>query len=198
MEFTGKYAAIRKNFYKEVTKKFRPGENVYINGSFKQYKTEAGFRAALNKKFASQMALVDKIEATSVPLEATITVWYPERSNQARAKVEYSYMKNGSKHYGSLKGGPTGGWGYDKMSTALAEALNSSPEFLKILMDARARSKKLSYGVTLNNGKPFFPRYDGGVGTECYYAVFKECGYNVKYVRTGIKDSETYIITKRR
>lgn len=198
MEFGGKYATVRKNFYKEMTKKFTPGENVYINGQFKTYKTETGFRAAMKKKFATQMALVDKIEATGVPVEATLSVWYPERSQQARARVEYTYMKGGSLHRSSVTGGPTGGWGYDKMSTALAEALNKSPEFLKILMDARVRGKKLSYGVTLNRGKPFFPRYDGGVGTECYVTVLKECGYNVTYVRTGIKDSETYVIKKRR
>lgn len=193
MEFKGRYAKIRRDFYKEATSKFDP--NKFVGG--KRYKTESGYRKAQEKRFATVMANLDRIEATGTPIEATLSVWYPERSQQARAKVEYKYMKDGSVHRSSVTGGPTGGWGYDKMSTALAEALNKSPEFLKILLDARAKGKKLPYGVHLFNGEPYSPRWAGGVGTECFIDVLKACGYNVTYIRTGIKDSETYLVTKR-
>ena len=198
MQFTGKYAAIRKDFYKATQKKYTPSEGLFVNGRYVTYKTEAGFKAALSRVFANKMAYLDKIEDAGTVTNATMTVWYPARSYQARATIKYTYVKNGQKGYGSVSGGPTTGYGYDKMSTALAEALEKSPEFMKILMDARAKKKKLPYGVSLNIGKPYMPGWDGGVGTGCFMSVLKECGYDVKYIYTGIKDSETYEITFKR
>lgn len=192
-KFTGKYASIRKDFYKDsVGKKYDPNEKHWVGNKLVTYKTEAGFRNAMQKKFAKDMAKIDEIENAGYPAKGTMNAWYPARSHQAQATVSFS-TTTGS--YKDFHGGPTGGWGYDKMSTALADALNKSPEFMKLLMDARAKKKTLSYGVSLNAGKPFFPRWDGGVGIECYITVLKSLGYNVEWVYTAIKDSDTYTFT---
>ena len=67
-----------------------------------------------------------------------------------------------------------------------------NPEFLKLLFDARAKKKKLPYGVQLSNGGPWDPYWEGGVGIECHYDVLKAMGYEVKWVRTGIPDSQAF------
>ena len=197
--FTGKYASIRKNFWKDSQRKFEKNDQwVFVKGKSSYYKTERGYVQALKRKFNEEMKYLDKIESAGTITSATISIWFPSRSAQARANVSYTYIKGGNTHKASVSGGPTGGWGYDKLSAALADALNKSPEFMKILMDARARRKKLPYGVTLNSGKPFFPHWDGGVGVECHMDVLKASGYNVEYIRTGIKDSYTYKVTLKR
>lgn len=194
--FTGKYAGIRKDLYKGIMgQKYSPDARVYIGNQTKTYKTEKGFYTALAKKFSDEMAKVDAIEKAGLPVQGTFTAYYPARSYQARASVSF---KTSTGSYKTYEGGPTGGWGYDKMSSALAEAFNKSPEFLKILMDARARKKTLPYGVSLDNGKPRLPRWNGGVGTECFVSVLEACGYDVQYTHTGIPDSTSYTFTAKR
>lgn len=174
-QFTGRYAAIRKDFYKEAQKKYTPEEAKWTG-----YKTERGFRANLTKKFNDAMKQIDTIENAGYPAQATITVTF--RNHQARATLRY---RTTTGQFKVIEYGPTGGYGYDKESTAMAGCFNKSPEFLKILMDARARKKTLPYGVSLANGRPYLPYYDGGVGAECFSSVLKAMGYDCRYIPTA-------------
>ena len=189
-QFTGRYTEIRKAIYKDTLgKKYDPTAFVWRGSQKFYYKTEQGFRTAMKKAFDKKMAEIDAIENAGYPVSGTISVWYPNRSQQVRGTMSF---KDSNGRFHSVEGGPTGGWGYDKYSTVSAEMMNSRPEFLKLLMDARARKKTLPYGVSLNIGKPWFPHWDGGVGIECHYDVLKAMGYEVKWLRTGIPDSQTF------
>lgn len=188
-QFTGRYAGIRKDFYKESQKKYTPDEAKWTG-----YKTEKGFRANLVKEFNKKMAEIDKIEQAGYPKQATIVVTF-SKSHQAKAVLRYSTTDG---HHKVIEYGPTGGWGYDKESTAMAGCFNKSPEFLKLLMDARARGKTLPYGVSLNKGKPWLPYWDGGVGAGCHNDVMKASGYDVRYIPTADNMSVYEYTLKRR
>ena len=89
----------------------------------------------------------------------------------------------------SYHNGNASGWGYDKESAAVAEALNASPSVLKILynkeIDAltagRARREFIGYG----SGYGVLPYFEGGVGIESHHNIFKNCGYTFETVANG-------------
>lgn len=196
--FAGRYASIRKDIWKgTMGTKFNPkGEN--YAGRI-PYKTERGYYAAQKKIFDDYMKVIDKIETSSVPTHATLILTHGPRGTygmQWIAEIRYSYGKGGM-YGGRVQGDRTSGTGYDKLSTAFASALNKSPEFMKILLDARAKKKKLPYGVYLYNGKPYLPRYEGGVGMSSLNAVLKASGYEVKELPSS-DDTYVYEYTLKR
>lgn len=181
-KFVGKYASIRKDFYKDsVGKKYDPNDKRWVGGKLVAYKTEAGFRNAMQKKFAKDMAKIDEIETSGYPESATITIQF-SRSHQASAVLRYRTTQG---FYKTIESGSTHGWGYDKESTAMADCFNESPEFLKLLMDARAKKKDMHYGIRLNIGKPWLPYWDGGVGASSFNQGFRDMGYEVRDIPAG-------------
>lgn len=188
--FTGRYAELRKAIYKDTLgKKYDPTAFVWRGSQKFYYKTEQGFRTAMKREFDKKMAEIDAVEKAGYPVSGTISTWYPQRSYQVRGTL--SFMDSNGKFH-SVEGGPTSGGGYDKYSTVSARMMNSRPEFLKLLFDARAKKKTLPYGVQLRAGVPWYPYWEGGVGIECHYDVLKAMGYEVKWVRTGIPDSQAF------
>lgn len=77
------------------------------------------------------------------------------------------------------------GCGYDKESTAVAEALNQCNKILKILYDAKEKS--LAEGENISNvellgygsGYEELPRFEGGVGMSSILEIFRKRGYSV-------------------
>lgn len=203
-QFTGKYASIRKDFWKGSLGTKYPGEkDVYVgNHKWSKFKTEKGYYNAMAKKFSNEMAIIDKIENANLPLEATLTIDWKKGDMgawQAKANLNYNFINaNGQKDYKHLESNRTGGWGYDKASSASAVVLNASPQFMRILMDARAKKKKLPYGAQLKNGEPWFPYWEGGVGIECHNHILEVSGYDVKQVRTGRDDIQIYNYTLKK
>ena len=181
-KFVGKYASIRKDFYKDsVGKKYDPNDKRWVGGKLVAYKTEAGFRNAMQKKFAKDMAKIDEIENAGYPESATINVEF-SRNHQARAVLRY---KSTTGRYNTIESGSTHGWGYDKESTAMANCFNESPEFKKLLLDARVKKMKVHYGVYLEIGKPWLPYWDGGVGASSFNQGFRDMGYEVREIPAG-------------
>ncbi len=78
------------------------------------------------------------------------------------------------------KSGSIGGCGYDKLSTAIAEALNQSNEFLKqmYLLKEKNAGKKNGEVFGYGSGYGILPRLEGGVGVSCYPEIFKAIGFN--------------------
>ena len=181
-KFTGKYASIRKDFYKDTLgKKYDPNDKRWVGGKLVAYKTEAGFRNAMQKKFAKDMAKIDEIENAGYPESATLTVEF-SRNHQARGVLRY---KSTTGRYNTIESGSTHGWGYDKESTAMADCFNEAPEFLKLLMDLRAKKKDVHYGIQLCTGKPWLPFWDGGVGASSFNQGFRDMGYEVREIPAG-------------
>ena len=81
--------------------------------------------------------------------------------------------------YDSFVSGSISGYGYDKESTAIAEAFNQSEKLRGILYKNRDKiSGKYGY-----HKKSF--TLSGGVGSNCFWMIFKACGYDVKHVAYG-------------
>ena len=184
--FTGKYASIRKDVWKgTLGQKYKPDSEVFVNGKWNTYKTETGYYKAQEKVFQRKMRIIDKVENAPYPVQASIYIDWKKGSmgaQQARAKLSYAVPRaDGGLSYKTIEGTRTGGWGYDKESTASAEVFNQSP-FLKILYDARVKKKKLPYGAYLYEGSASLPKFAGGVGIECHNAIIKTAGYDVGYV----------------
>lgn len=89
--------------------------------------------------------------------------------------------------------GKASGCGYDKESAAVAEALNASPEALKIIYKYVDEGGALPYGAIVWAGLPSF---DGGVGVSCYRSIFEACGYEWRTVAIS-KTFNCYTIERR-
>ena len=77
------------------------------------------------------------------------------------------------------------GCGYDKESTVIADVLNDYLRYkLWNLQDAKADN--LPYGIHLSS-KPndWSPRFEGGIGTGCYYRMNECIGGEFKHVASG-------------
>ena len=188
--FTGKYAQIRKDLYKGYAqKKYDPARS--------KYKTEAGFYKAQANGFKKVMALIDKIESAGTLMEGQITIMWG--TSQATATLDYYYIgPDGRMESKTVSGTRTNGWGYDKESTAFANAAENSIEFMKILMDARAKKKDLGYGAALNAGKPFLPHFNGGVGMNSIWDSMEKAGYKFKRIPTYNEDIQKYEFSIKR
>ena len=86
----------------------------------------------------------------------------------------------GDNNYVKYQTRSIGGCGYDKLSTAIAEALNMSNEMKKVFYENC--EKVSSYGFSNNNDSITL---DGGVGVSCYYNIFNELGYEFNCVASG-------------
>jgi len=183
-QFTGKYASIRKDVYKgTLGQKFDPKTNNMVGR--KAYATENGYYKAQAKKFNDIMEEIDVIETTTLPTHATLTIKKAGKGmygTQWVGELRYTY---GNGYNAFVEGERTQGTGYDKLSTAFASALNKSPQFMKILMDARAKGKELPYGVYLRKGMPYLPSWEAGVGMNALNRVLSASGYEVRDFPTG-------------
>ena len=73
------------------------------------------------------------------------------------------------------------GCGYDKESTVISRAFN---DFLLYRLHKLARTcKKVPYGVHLPGA--YFPYFDGGIGTGCYFDIAKFIGGTFRRVASG-------------
>ena len=86
-----------------------------------------------------------------------------------------------------LVSGSVSGCGYDKESTAFADAINQSRAFRKMLFE---NSEKIAGEYGHSNGK-----FNGGVGTSCYYSIFEALGYKMSKVGSG-KWFDVYNVVK--
>lgn len=201
-QFAGRYASIRKAVWKDTLgSKYTPGKDQFVNGHWKSYKTEKGYYNAQAKAFEERMKQIDRIEDAGIPTNATIIIDRRKGSMgawQAKADLRYSYVKDGIALSRSIEGTRTGGVGYDKTSSAMANVLNKSPEFVRLLADARVKSKKLPYGADLYAGKPYLPAYSWGVGASSINAVLRALGYDVREHNVGDNTLYEYTLKRRR
>lgn len=100
---------------------------------------------------------------------------------------------------GNITEGKASGCGYDKESTAIADALNKNNDILKILYIAK--NKKMTIKNTNNHdllgygsGYGVLPYFEGGVGVSSLMNIFKKLGYNVQEYHA--RSSDFYTITK--
>ena len=172
-KFIGKYASIRKDFYKgTVGSAYFPGKD--------GYKTERGYYNAMEKKFKLAMVKLNTIEVISIPTRGSVTI-ERAKNGQCNAVLRYFYIDpSGKETFKTVRGNRTTGNGYDRLSAAYADALNESPQFMKILLDARAKGKAIPYGADLSKGEPWWPHYMGGIGVNSLNKILESAGYIVE------------------
>lgn len=94
--------------------------------------------------------------------------------------------------------GTASGCGYDKESAAIAEALNQSPEIMKLLYNikekhpAKAHRELFGYG----SGYGILPYFEGGVGVSCFESILNKCGFILTACNSG-KMFDCYQFTKK-
>jgi hypothetical protein len=105
--------------------------------------------------------------------------------------------------------GKASGCGYDKLSAAIASALNQDPAVLKMLYTAAEKAIEegkapqknntgcYTYRDTLGYGSGYsiLPYFEGGVGVSCFQSIFEKCGYNFK-VGASSRCFDSYSIYK--
>ena len=106
--------------------------------------------------------------------------------------------------------GHASGCGYDKESTAIAEAFNSSPSALRVLYElgedalTRGESPKsktaasgYSWGSCIGYGAGYdvLPYWEGGVGSDCFWRILEKAGYKIRKAGSG-KMFDCYTISR--
>lgn len=160
----------------------------------------------IEKSYNAKMALLDAVEAATMPEKIEISVeWTRSRTWGANPHVDlWVDDLQGFTH------GTASGCGYDKESTAIAEAAYNRASVIKILCELKEKalrkdasidkSKSACTGIDNRNavgygaGYGVIPRLDGGVGTGCFLSIFERAGYKTSQHHGRMSDY--YIITR--
>jgi hypothetical protein len=156
---------------------------------------------AMRKHRQGVMADLIRIDTAPTPHQIIIMVeWKKSQTwgSNPTATIDVYGERN---HYESFKSRSIGGCGYDKESTAIAEALNQSDGIIKLLYQAKndgyseennTNEKVLGYG----SGYGILPSFAGGVGTSCFERIFQRLGYDWERTASG-KTFDIWRITKK-
>lgn len=191
------YGVFRNCATKTVFKKFQDGELTEKEAksrTIEHIKKEA--LKSLNEKLNKILAVE---EAKSV---YSIDIYIDWKKSQTWGWCPRAYIKthlldaNKYNYYEKLEGYASG-WGYDKLSSSIASALNGSNAALKLLYEAEEkRLKNIKKGnnqtrrdfIGYGSGCGSLPYYEGGVGFESQYTIFKKLGYEIKITRDNQGD----------
>lgn len=95
--------------------------------------------------------------------------------------------------------GKASGCGYDKESAAIAEALNQDPAVMRELyaLADQALAEGVSYREFIGYGSGYniVPYFEGGVGSSCFWSIFKRMGFTVRCAGSG-KMFDCYTVEK--
>lgn len=101
---------------------------------------------------------------------------------------------------GEITEGKASGYGYDKESTAIADALNKNNSILKLLYNAK--NKKMTFKNNNNHellgygsGYGVLPYFEGGVGASSLMNIFRKLNYTITEQHT--EKNDFYTITKK-
>ena len=98
----------------------------------------------------------------------------------------------------SVSSSSVSGCGYDKESTAVAEALNQIDPLIKAMYRIKDKSPRVDNRVIFGYGSGYglLPRFEGGVGVSCYPAIFDKLGLKWESIAGG-KMFNVYLVTKK-
>jgi len=154
------------------------------------------------KQIEREVEQINAISAAGKLISAKISVEWKRSATWGANPTAEAWIrfinKDGQTDSIYLKSSSIGGCGYDKLSTAIAEALNQSNEVLKplyLLKNKNIEAKNhelIGYG----SGYGIKPKLEGGVGVSCYPAIFNKIGFDFKTVASG-KTYDVYEITKK-
>ena len=149
---------------------------------------------ALEKRDREIIARLNAIELSKPVTSAGITIQWkksPAWGYNPHCTINADYQN----YTGNVSG-----CGYDKRSAAMAEALNKCNGILLVLCD-RKEKRLADLGIHASNedclgygaGHSPIPCFEGGVGTNAFAAIFKECDYVLRHTFWG-KTLDTFIL----
>lgn len=149
------------------------------------------------KRLIKNLKIIDTIKNANQNVETiTINVDWVKNPTWGYNPHATIYTNNGETTEGKASG-----CGYDKESTAIAEALNKNNDILKLLYIAK--NKKMTLKNTNNHdilgygsGYGVLPYFEGGVGVSSLLNIFKKLNYNI--VEHHREKSDFYTITKNK
>ena len=151
------------------------------------------------RRYDMAMDKVDEVENAGIPMEATITIDWRKNSEggyDPRATMEYTYVgRDGKKRSRTIRSERVRGGGIEKRPIAIADALNQSPEFSRLIYDARENGKDAGAGVSLSRGRVDLPIYEGRAGDSAQERSLRRLGYDVDTVS---KTDTTEVVSIRR
>jgi len=162
---------------------------------FKNMSLESKLKA-IQKDLDKNIGRLQNIMNTDKDVESiNISVeWKASRTwgNNPTATAKVCYF-GGSCEY--FKSSSIGGCGYDKESTAIAEALNQSNAFLKRMYDTKAKRPNVQNSIIFGYGSGYgiLPSIEGGVGVSCYYRLIEKMKGKFSNVASG-KTFDVYSI----
>lgn len=133
------------------------------------------------KRFNKGLARVEQMEKLTSGVKSITLVYDFSRAGVCTATVDF-YLTDGRR---VTHTGKAGGWGYDKASSAVAEAFNKLPEMLKPLYDVKEASLQAGNPSAWSNeshiaygaGYGALPYYEGGVGMSTVDYLLKKIGF---------------------
>ena len=117
-----------------------------------------------------------------------------------KTSLGYQFKATLSDNIEKIEGKYTGGWGYDKLSSAIAEVLNEYLPLKELLYNYKEKYLFENKLIQANNHEIFgygsgygiLPYFEGGVGVSSYYKIFNTIGLEFKQINDTL-----YIITKK-
>ena len=117
-----------------------------------------------------------------------------------KTNLGYQFKATLSDTTEKIEGSYTGGWGYDKLSSAISEVLNEYLPLKELLYNYKEKYLFENKLLQANNHEIFgygsgygiLPYFEGGVGVNSYYKIFNTIGLELKQI-----DDTLYIVTKK-
>lgn len=129
-----------------------------------------------NKGLNEDLQKIGNVEKAEAPQYINISVEWRNCRTYGNLSAHANIIINGLSFTGFASG-----YGYDRESTAIADALNKSFSALKVLYTKKNNAfdktnhQLLGYG----SGYGVLPYFEGGVGTKCLLALFEKAGYKL-------------------
>lgn len=154
-------------------------------------KMQREFKKSLDKKIKE----VEKVENNHKIFDNLYIQISSKKTN-----LGYQFKATVTDGFERIEGRYTGGWGYDKLSSAIAEVLNEYLPLKELLYNYKEKylfENKLlqadnreifGYG----SGYGILPYFEGGVGVSSYYKIFDSIGLELKQL-----NDDLYIVSKK-
>ena len=151
---------------------------------------------AQNKELQKELTRIQTVFNAPELLEITISIEW-KRSQMWGSNPNATAAEHTTNGYNRYESGCISGCGYDKESTALANAVNQSNAFLKLMYAVKENAPTVKNHDLFGYGSGYgiLPNLEGGVGTSCYYKIMEKLGYKFNNTASG-KTFDVYTITK--
>lgn len=159
---------------------------------------EKGYTCTQVEKYKRCMAMpADKINCVTICLDWRRNAY----GMQAQATIDIAYASGRRER---LEGERTGGFGYDKYSAAVSDALRKSDYMYKLLyeyvnkqMNLPEGKRRFGYGMGVSvNGLNCLPWFENGVGIDATLDAIKLITELTHVTERETRTSNFYIITK--